>query len=111
MEEVAYTWFNRFIAIRFMEVNGYLPSHVRVFSDDNGNFNPQILSEAIHIESDKLDMNKVMQLKEESNDDELFKYLLITNTFFYNIIGWCRFNSKKITYSPCSLFCQLFIIS
>ena len=34
MEEVAYTWFNRFIALRFMEVNGYLPSHVRVFTDE-----------------------------------------------------------------------------
>lgn len=32
MEEVAYTWFNRFSALRFMEVNGYLPSHVRVFN-------------------------------------------------------------------------------
>jgi len=31
IEEVAYTWFNRFVAIRFMEVNGYLPSHVRDF--------------------------------------------------------------------------------
>lgn len=33
MEEVAYTWFNRFTALRFMEVNNYLPSHIRVFSD------------------------------------------------------------------------------
>ncbi|HIS35181.1 TPA: SAM-dependent methyltransferase, partial [Candidatus Scatousia excrementigallinarum] len=32
IEEVAYTWFNRFCALRFMEVNGYLPSHVRVFT-------------------------------------------------------------------------------
>ena len=49
MEEVAYTWFNRFIALRFMEVNGYLPSYTRVFSDDNGAFNPQILKDAIQI--------------------------------------------------------------
>ena len=52
MEEVAYTWFNRFIALRFMEVNGYLPSHIRVFTDDNNNFKPQILAEAIHLELD-----------------------------------------------------------
>ena len=38
MEEVAYTWFNRFSALRFMEVNGYLPSHVRVFTDEGNNF-------------------------------------------------------------------------
>ena len=35
MEEAAYTWFNRFIALRFMEVNGYLPTKVRVFTDEN----------------------------------------------------------------------------
>ena len=50
MEEVAYTWFNRFSALRFMEVNGYLPSHVRVFTDEENNFKPQIISEAIHLE-------------------------------------------------------------
>ena len=76
MEEVAYTWFNRFIAIRFMEVNGYLPSHVRVFSDENGKFNPQILAEAIHLDLAGLDLDKVMKYKEESNEEELFKYLL-----------------------------------
>ena len=43
MEEVAYTWFNRFIALRFMEVNNYLPSHIRVFSDASGAFKPEIL--------------------------------------------------------------------
>ena len=54
MEEVAYTWFNRFSALRFMEVNGYLPTHVRVFTDDENNFKPQILTEAIHLELDGL---------------------------------------------------------
>ena len=63
MEEVAYTWFNRFIALRFMEVNGYLPSHIRVFTDDNNNFKPQILAEAIHLELDGLDMEKVYEMK------------------------------------------------
>ena len=77
MEEVAYTWFNRFIAIRFMEVNGYLPSHVRVFSDESGTFRPQILAEAIHLELEGLDKEKVFQLQDEANNDELFKYLLI----------------------------------
>lgn len=76
MEEVAYTWFNRFIAIRFMEVNGYLPSHIRVFSNENGEFRPQILSEAIHLEMPGLDMEKVLAYKEDSNEDELFKYFL-----------------------------------
>jgi len=78
MEEVAYTWFNRFSALRFMEVNGYLPSHVRVFTDDENNFKPQIITEAIHLELDGLDMDKVYAYVEADNKDELYKYLLIT---------------------------------
>lgn len=78
MEEVAYTWFNRFSALRFMEVNGYLPSHVRVFTDQNNAFKPEIMAEAIHLDLDGLDMEKVYALKEANNDDELFKYLIIT---------------------------------
>lgn len=77
MEEVAYTWFNRFIALRFMEVNGYLPSHVRVFTDDNNAFKPQILSEALHLDLTGLDMDKVYAMKEANQDEDLFKYLLI----------------------------------
>lgn len=78
IEEAAYTWFNRFIALRFLEVNGYLPSHVRVFTDDSGAFKPQILAEAIHLELDGLDMQRVYQLKTDNDDDGLFKYLIIT---------------------------------
>ena len=78
MEEAAYTWFNRFSALRFMEINGYLPSYVRVFTDDENNFKPQILTEAINLDLDGLDMQKVYDLKNANDDDELFKYLLIT---------------------------------
>lgn len=86
MEEVAYTWFNRFSALRFMEVNGYLPSHVRVFTDDEDNFKPQILTEAIHLELDGLDMEKVYALKEADKTEELFKYLLIVQCNALNSI-------------------------
>ena len=78
MEEVAYTWFNRFFALRFMEVNGYLPTRVRVFTDENNAFKPQILTEAIHMELNGLDMEKVYAYKEANDNDELYKYLLIT---------------------------------
>lgn len=78
IEEVAYTWFNRFSALRFMEVNGYLSSHVRVFTDEENNFKPQILAEAINLELDGLDMDRVYAFKDENNDDALFKYLVIT---------------------------------
>lgn len=77
MEEVAYTWFNRFSALRFMEVNGYLPSHVRVFTDEENNFDPQIISEAIHLDLDGLDMEKVYEYKEVEDEEKLYKYLLI----------------------------------
>ena len=77
MEEVAYTCFNRFAALRFMEVNGYLPTHIRVFTDDEGRFRPQILSEAIHLDLDGLNKPKVYQLKDSNQEEELFKYLLI----------------------------------
>ena len=77
IEEVAYTWFNRFSAMRFMEVNGYLPSHVRVFTDEENNFKPQIITEAIHLDLDGLDMEKVYELKDAEKTEELYKYLLI----------------------------------
>ena len=77
MEEVAYTWFNRFSALRFMEVNGYLPSHVRVFTDEENNFRPQIITEAIHLDLDGLNMEKVYELKDAEKTEELYKYLLI----------------------------------
>ncbi|MBP3871945.1 MAG: SAM-dependent methyltransferase, partial [Faecalicoccus sp.] len=77
MEEVAYTWFNRFIALRFMEVNNYLPNKVRVFTNDNNEFKPQIMDEALHIDLLGLDKNRVIALKEENNDEELYKELLL----------------------------------
>ena len=77
IEEVAYTWFNRFCALRFMEVNGYLPSHVRVFTDENNAFNPQILTETLHIELEGLNKEIVFNLKEKNQTEELYKYLLI----------------------------------
>ncbi|MGO4963936.1 BREX-1 system adenine-specific DNA-methyltransferase PglX [Anaerovoracaceae bacterium Sow4_D4] len=78
MEEVAYTWFNRFIAMRYMEVNNYLPSKVRVFSDEEGKFNPQILAEALHLDLPGLDMEKVYAFKEKNDNEGLYKYLIIT---------------------------------
>ena len=78
MEEAAYTWFNRFIALRFMEVNNYLPSKVRVFTDETGAFKPEILKEAMTVEMDGLNPEKVLQLLDKQDNEELYKYLLIT---------------------------------
>ena len=78
MEEVAYTWFNRFIALRFMEVNNYLPSHIRVFSDSTGAFKPEILSDALHLDLPGLDNDKVAAYIESNQTEDLYRYLLLT---------------------------------
>ena len=78
MEEVAYTWFNRFIALRFMEVNNYLPSHIRVFSDASGAFKPEILRDALHLELPGLNHAKVAEYIENNETEALYRYLLLT---------------------------------
>lgn len=78
VEEVAYTWFNRFIALRYMEVNNYLPQRVRVFTNENNEFKPELLTEAIHIELDGLDKQKIFDYIEQNNQEDLYKYLLLT---------------------------------
>lgn len=77
MDEAAYTWFNRFTALRFMEVNGYLPHLLRIFSDETGAFHPDILKNIVRLDLPGLDQAKVFDLKEASKDEELYKYLLI----------------------------------
>ena len=78
MEEVAYAWFNRFIALRFMEVNNYLPSHIRVFSDASGAFKPEILNDVLHLDLPGLDSGKVAEYIESNDTEALYRYLLLT---------------------------------
>jgi len=78
VEEVAYTWFNRFVALRYMEVNDYLPTHIRVFSDAGGNFNPEILANVLHLDLQGLDKAKVSTLLNANATEELYRYLLLT---------------------------------
>ena len=78
MEEVAYTWFNRSIALRFMEVNNYLPSHIRVFSDSTGAFKPEILSDVLHLDLPGLNREKVAEYIESNDTEGLYRYLLLT---------------------------------
>lgn len=77
VEEVAYTWFNRFIALRFMEVNGFLPQKINVFTNDKNEFKPQIMDEAISVELKGLNKQTVIKYIEDNNQDELYKYLLL----------------------------------
>ena len=76
MEETAYTWFNRFIALRFMEVNDYLPTKVRVLSSYNADSaEPDMMKEALSLDLE-LDKEYVYELKMANKTDELFKYLI-----------------------------------
>jgi type II restriction/modification system DNA methylase subunit YeeA len=77
VEEVAYTWFNRFTALRFMEVNHYLPTGVRVLSSSTPeNPEPDIIKEALKIDLE-VDKEYVYDLKINNKTEELFKYLII----------------------------------
>lgn len=77
IEEVAYTWFNRFIALRFMEVNEYLPTGVRVLSSiEEGKTEPDIIKEALNIDLD-IDKELVYKLIDENDTEDLYKYLII----------------------------------
>lgn len=78
MEEAAYTWFNRFIAMRFMEVNNYLPLHTRIFSDEYGNFKPEVLTDAVNLEIEGLDKEFVLKLLENQENERLYQYIIIT---------------------------------
>ena len=79
MEEVAYTWFNRFIALRFMEVNNYLPSHIRIFSDRYPARSSRKSSAMRCIWTYRgLDKEKVSAYIESNQTEELYRYLLLT---------------------------------
>ncbi|MBQ6829030.1 MAG: hypothetical protein IJO46_13560, partial [Thermoguttaceae bacterium] len=77
MEEAAYGWFNRLIALRYMEVNNYLPSRVRVFTDTNGAFRPEILDAALEIDLPGLDRERVVEALENNETAALYRYLLL----------------------------------
>ncbi|MBU5425118.1 BREX-1 system adenine-specific DNA-methyltransferase PglX [Tissierella pigra] len=84
VEEVAYTWFNRFIALRFMEVNEYLPTGVRVLSSvEKGKIEPDIIKEASNIDFDLKDKDYdeykeiVYRLIDSNDTDDLYRYLLV----------------------------------
>jgi hypothetical protein len=78
MEEVAYTWFNRFLAIRYMEIHGYLDHGYRVLSNPDGSEIPEILQHAEHVDLTALNKTKVVDLKlDGTKDAELYRLLLI----------------------------------
>ena len=80
VEEVTYTWFNRIIAIRFMEVNDYLPTRVRVLSSEKeGKIEPDLITLAPNVEMEFSDeeIEYILTAKSENKLDELFRMLFI----------------------------------
>lgn len=80
VEEVAFTWFNRMIAIRFMEVNDYLPSGIRVLSSENKAKNePDFVTNPFDADLDlsAYEQDKVLELKDQNKSDDLFRMLFI----------------------------------
>lgn len=79
MEEVAYTWFNRLIAVRFMEVNDYLPGRVRVLSSESGKIEPDLVTNSFDAELSftSEEAQIILQLKQDNKLDELFRLLFI----------------------------------
>lgn len=77
VEKVSYAWFNRLVALRYMEVNAYLPSRVRVFSGEDGRFGPQILKEALEVDIEGLDRKEVARLLSENDTENLYRLLLV----------------------------------
>lgn len=86
IEEVAYTWFNRLIAIRFMEVNDYMPAHIRVLSSESipskdgwTKLEPDLVTTPFdaEIEFTQQETEHIMQMKNDNQVDALFRFLFI----------------------------------
>lgn len=78
MEEVTYTWFNRLVALKFMEMNGCLPDQIKVFtSADPDKTEPDLLTNALKLDFLDLDRDQVFDLKAENKNEELYKCLIL----------------------------------
>lgn len=82
MEEAAYTWFNRFVALRYMEINDFLPIHMRILSSETpGKTEPDALTNILSI-ADELGLNReqVYQLQDANKTNDLYQYLLVNQS-------------------------------
>ena len=97
IEEVAYTWFNRLIAIRFMEVNDYLPSHIRVLSSESGKLEPDLVTTPFDAELPFTaeEEAQIFRLKQDNRLDELFRILFLKQCNALNEILPALFETTK----------------
>ena len=97
IEEVAYTWFNRLIAIRFMEVNDYLPSHIRVLSSESGKLEPDLVTTPFDADLPFTaeEEAQIFQLKQDNKLDEVFRILFLKQCNALNEILPALFEKTK----------------
>ena len=97
IEEVAYTWFNRLIAIRFMEVNDHLPSHIRVLSSESGKLEPDLVTTPFDAELPFTaeEEAQIFQLKQDNKLDEVFRILFLKQCNALNEILPALFEKTK----------------
>ena len=97
IEEVAYTWFNRLIAIRFMEVNDYLPSHIRVLSSESGKLEPDLVTTPFDAELPFTaeEEAQIFRLKQDNKLDEVFRILFLKQCNALNEILPALFEKTK----------------
>lgn len=97
IEEVAYTWFNRLIAIRFMEVNDYLPSHIRVLSSESGKLEPDLVTTPFDAELPFTaeEEAQIFQLKQDNKLDEVFRIMFLKQCNALNEILPALFEKTK----------------
>lgn len=76
MEEAAYTWFNRFVALKYLQEHNLLPVAMRVLPDAPG-VQPQILREAQDVSLPNVDLGEILSMLDGNRTDELYKYLLL----------------------------------
>ena len=97
IEEVAYTWFNRLIAIRFMEVNDYLLSHIRVLSSESGKLEPDLVTTPFDAELPFTaeEETQIFQLKQDNKLDEVFRILFLKQCNALNEILPALFEKTK----------------
>ena len=76
-DRAAYTWFNRIVAIRFMDARGWLPSRMRMLSRADGSHGSEAVENALDVEITTVDTDRVAELKMAGLDEPLWRYLFV----------------------------------
>jgi hypothetical protein len=97
MEAVAYTWFNRFLAIRYMELHHYFDHGCRVLSHPAGHDEPELLEKAATINLPGLNRDEIVNLKlDGTKDEQIYRKLLNNPKPYLNVISTCSVSTYRL---------------